>query len=238
MYKEHVPLIAEGMRADPDVFMRGIMFAVLSIQQPVTGVPRQLADIDRGELKWVWGHKREAYDYLQEHGCALWRDVVSVPSRGTENARVVITMLCRVPGLGIVKAAFVAQFLAHDVACLDTRNVNTDGRNPLETRADKKSGPAFDAKVARYVAETYGRAQFFWDRWCKEAGDYFEKTASGGNRMRKYKALVSVRQMGAIGRWETREISYDAPTADHMYALREIYARGWEPNHVRNVRPA
>ncbi len=180
MYSEHVPQIAEGMRADPDVFIRGIMFAVCSIQQPVTGVGRQLDDIDRGELKWLWGHKYEAWEYLQKHGCKLWREVCDVPTDGPENAQRAIMLLTRVPGLGIVKAAFVCQFLAHDVACLDTRNVTTDKLDPRRYRSDGEKGKktkAFERKCARYVAETYGRAQFLWDRWCAEAGAYFEKSA-------------------------------------------------------------
>jgi hypothetical protein len=38
MYRDHVPLINAAMRASPDNFVRGVMFAVLSARQPFTSV--------------------------------------------------------------------------------------------------------------------------------------------------------------------------------------------------------
>lgn len=181
MYAEHVPMIGAGMRANDDTFIRGILFAVCSIQQPITIVPRALTDIDRGELKWLWGHKREAYDYLQDHGSALWDNVTVWPTRGLENqveiSERVICALCQVPGLGIVKSAFVAQMLGHDVACLDTINVRREKRNPRQFRTDgKKTGAAFERKVQRYVAETFGHAERYWDDWCIDRADFYGMT--------------------------------------------------------------
>jgi hypothetical protein len=132
MYAEHVPQIAAGMRASDETFLRGILFAVCSIQQSIIRVPPQLHDIDAGNLTPIFGHKREAYDYLQDHGCELWwqctaeTDFPYRPSCSIE----VIGALCKVPGLGIVKSAFIAQMLGHDVACLDTINIRREKRNP------------------------------------------------------------------------------------------------------------
>ncbi len=177
MYAEHVPMIAAGMHASDDTFIRGILFAVCSIQQPITSVPRALTDIDRGELKWLWGHKREAYDYLQDHGSRLWHDIAWRTDRRPDVSEYVIGALCQVPGLGIVKSVFVAQMLGHDVACLDTINIRREKRNPRQFRTDgKKTGAAFERKVQRYVAETFGHAERYWDDWCIDRADFYEMT--------------------------------------------------------------
>ena len=179
MYAEHVPQISAGMRASDDTFIRGILFAVCSIQQSIIRVPLQLRDIDGGNLSPLFGHKREAYDYLQDHGSKLWRQCTAetdFPYRPSCSIAV-IRALAQVPGLGIVKSAFVAQMLGHDVACLDTINVRREKRNPRMFRTDgKKSGVAFERKVQKYVAETFGRAQELWDCWCIDRADFYDVT--------------------------------------------------------------
>lgn len=179
MYADHVPQINAAMRRDVQGFKRGLWFVIASIRQPVTNVPEQVAEIERYGVSapCLFGHKVDAIAYIEEHGAALF-DVVTREN----DTRRAIAALCEVPGLGIVKSAFVCQMLGHDVACLDSRNNKREGRNPraFETRGAKsgrKGGRAFTALIARYVAETEGRAQYYWDAWCEQIAGVYKLTA-------------------------------------------------------------
>lgn len=167
MYADHVPLINEAMRSDAAAFARGVMFASLSIRQPVENVPAYLDDLDRtgAESIYLLHWKRETYRHIMAHGEALWRDVCAAPLDRPQDA---IAALLGVPGLGIVKSAFIAQFLGHDVACLDSRNVAREGRALRAWRVDGLSPARISAKVDAYCAETWGKAEFYWDAWCED----------------------------------------------------------------------
>ncbi len=171
MYAEHVPIISGAMRADLGTFKRGVMFAILSARVQLNRVPDQVADLKKRGSKSpaLWNWKLDAYLHLEENAVPLW--CAAVNARTAEEC---ISGLCQIPGLGIVKAAFVAQMLGHDTACLDARNIAREDRNPRAFRTDGiKSGAAFERKVARYCAETRGRSAELWDTWCNEVGpDY------------------------------------------------------------------
>lgn len=177
MYAKHVPIIEYAMRQDVDTFCKGVMFAVLSARVQFARVPEQCRELAENgqEARCLWSWKYDAYKYLEQHKATIWRAVCACPKTkiGANHA---IANLCRIPGLGIVKAAFIAQMLGHNVACLDIRNIQRDGRNPRAYRSDgeaRKVMPAFTAKIARYVDETWGTAEHYWNTWCNEVGpDY------------------------------------------------------------------
>src|SRR5665213_1268982 len=176
MYDNHVPVISAAMRASPDTFARGCMFAILSARVQFHRVPGDLLDLDRDkhECRALWSWKGAAYAYIEANKAQLWRDTLAEidPAKA-------ILVLTRVPGLGLVKAAFVLQLAGYDVACLDVRNIVTDKRNPRAYRSDgeaRKGLPSFARKAARYVADTEGRARFYWDRWCHEVAASYGMT--------------------------------------------------------------
>ena len=176
MYDEHNPKIAEGMRRDPETFIRGALFAVLSIRQPVIYVPDMLAEVDREgrNAQSLFGFKRDSFDYLQEHGTQVWDAVC-----GAKDARGAVYAATRVPGLGIVKGAFVAQLAGFDVACLDGRNLVRLGhdRDTWKVRGEKdKATRAFGKKLDRYLAQVEGRAREFWDDWCCDVAPRWKRT--------------------------------------------------------------
>jgi hypothetical protein len=181
MYADHVPVIAGAMRADVGTFKRGVMFAILSARVPFHRVPDQCSELKkRGrDAACLWNWKFDAYCYLEDHAADLHSAAC-----GTNDAGGCIRALCQIPGLGIVKGAFVAQMLGHDVACLDARNIAREGRNPRAFRTDGvKTGAAFSAKVDRYLAETYGRAAELWDTWCNEVGPDYGMTAQQASEL-------------------------------------------------------
>lgn len=173
MYRDHVPVIAKAMHLDIATFKRGVMFAALSARTPFNRVPSQCRELSRlgDKAQCLWSWKFDAYIYVETYGEILHRAVTT--AKNTRNALYAIT---RVPGMGIVKGAFVLQLMGHDIACIDVRNIQRDGRQPRAYRSDgesKKSTPAFWRKIDRYILDTGGRAEHYWDVWCNEVGpDY------------------------------------------------------------------
>lgn len=179
MYAEHVPAINAAMRASFPTFLRGCMFAICSIRQPVTAVPDQLGELDdyRESAPCLFGHKVGAYLYLSDAttGPALWRDVCALPLTRA-GAEAGLMRLLDVPGLGIVKGAFILQFLGHNVGCLDTRNIKREKRNPRAFRTDGKPPAALRPKVKKYLVSTYGKASKYWDHWCEDVATVYDMT--------------------------------------------------------------
>jgi len=185
MYRDHMPIIRDAMREDLEIFRRGVMFAVCSIRQPTTNVPDQLArlfDGAEGENP-LFGHKFKAWEYIADNSRAalLWKKLnlfaslsygpMGYPRVGATEAAMLAIL--EVPGLGIVKSAFVLQLMGFDVACLDSRNVKREGRHPRAFRTDGKGVDQLRRQVSAYLDETYGKAEQYWDAWCRDvAGSY------------------------------------------------------------------
>lgn len=176
MYDTHVPVICAAMRADPDTFKRGLRFVVLTIRQMIVRVPDQVREVDQEGVyaASLFGSKRDAYRHIEAHGDALWAEVCAA-----ENAPDAMLVISTIPGLGIVKSAFVCQMMGFDVACLDSRNIRREGLPERAYRSDgeaRKRRPAFARKARRYAAETQGRARELWDTWCTEVGTTYGRT--------------------------------------------------------------
>lgn len=188
MYAQEMPVIRDAMQADFSVFQRGAMFAVCSIRQATINVPDQLAALfdptEDNNQNPLFGHKFLAWEFIGDASkCApMWGELCRTYKadweRDEKSEQAIITLL-RVPGLGIVKAAFVAQLMGFDVACLDARNIAREGRNPraYETRGDKSGRKYSGAIVRRYVEETGGHAQEYWDAWCTDVAAAYGRTA-------------------------------------------------------------
>lgn len=184
MYKDHcVATIAPAMRQEPAIFRRGAMFAVCSIRQPTINVPDQLGVLFDGveDENPLFGHKFKAFDFIMSNAamavhynlCRFYKADWDT----NEKAEQAIIALLACPGLGIVKAAFVAQLMGFDVACLDARNITRDQRNPRAFRTDGKRPEQLGAKVRAYVNETGGRAEEYWNAWCHDVAAAYGRTA-------------------------------------------------------------
>lgn len=180
MYSDDVPVIDKAMRGDVNAFKRGLLFALCSIRQQVLNVPDQMERICRGDLEPLWGSKIKAWDYIESNADALWKR-----SKIALTPREAVNVLLRVPGLGIVKSAFVAQMMGHDVACLDSRNVKREGMNPRAYRTDGKAPYDLRRKVAHYCDTTQGRAQELWDVWCNEVAKANNMTGDSISRLHR-----------------------------------------------------
>jgi hypothetical protein len=168
MYADHAPRIADAMRSDLEAFRRGVLFAVLSVRQPVRNVPAMLEDVDREgrESAYLLGWKRASYVQLQLEGRALWADLLAIPQDRPADA---MARLMSLTGLGLVKAGFVAQLMGWNVACLDSRNAEREGTPRRKWDLDKgRATPRLiNRKITAYLAHTEGRAEEYWDAWCE-----------------------------------------------------------------------
>lgn len=185
MYDKDVPMIAAAMRACPDVFMRGAMFAVISARVPFPRVPEAMAELERREHRaaCLWGWKLNAYHYLAIHKARLHAGVLAAGS--VEEA---LAVICEVPGLGVVKGGFVLQLMGFDIGCLDTRNIKRLGLSPRTYRSDgaaRKQARAWRSKLQRYVSETGGRARELWDDWCQDTANSYSMTAAEVSAMHR-----------------------------------------------------
>jgi len=181
MYRQEMPPIRDAMRADLEVFRRGVMFAVCSIRQPTVTVPDQLEALfdpteDNNENP-LFGSKFAAYDAITGPlGARIWAEIRQPLGNTKASCEYALTRLLEVPGLGIVKSAFVLQLMGYDVACLDSRNVKREGRNPRAFEVNKARPHTVAPMVRRYVAETFGKAQLYWDDWCADVANAYGKT--------------------------------------------------------------
>lgn len=180
MYTDDMPPIRDAMRADVEVFRRGVMFAVCSIRQATINVPGQLQalfDPGEGDENPLFGSKFAAFDWIMgPNGARVWAELRAPLGNTKASCEYGIMQLLQCPGLGIVKAAFVLQLMGYDVACLDSRNVARLGLNPRRFEARKARPHTLPTMVRQYVAETFGQARIYWDDWCSDVAAAYGKT--------------------------------------------------------------
>jgi len=178
MYQDHVSILNAAMRHDPDIFVRGVTFAFLSIRVQFIRVSAQMAEVDNAGVKAraLWGHKRGAYDYLRLNKMALHKQVCAA-----NDSETAIRAVATIPGMGIVKAAFVCQMMGHDVGCLDSRNLERLGIPPREWEG-RKGTYSFKRKVERYVQFTGGQAETLWNDWCEDVAKVYAISAESISR--------------------------------------------------------
>lgn len=176
--------------ASPEGLTDVVAFVLCTIQQPLQSVARQMADIraNGGASKYLFGSKRNGYAYAVEHKEVLFAAVTRAAQVGDTIGAV--DVLSNIPGLGIVKASFVAQIVGLEVACLDTHNLKRLGLGEAAFKMPKglKHSTRL-AKIAAYVAictET-GGARHWWNSWCDfVAGTKANRSLVSGDAVSAY----------------------------------------------------
>ena len=181
MFDNHQKRIAAYAKRGPDEFARTMTFVYATIQQSLDTVPGAMKDIDREgiESKFLWGFKREAYEWLQANKLAVYNDAMELSFTADDDRaeRELLQYFGALPGLGLVKAGFVLQLAFGLGGCIDGHNVRRfgvlEGRKalPIYMRAwhYKKASPI---KRAEYVTayqsllKRAGGCEALWDDWC------------------------------------------------------------------------
>jgi hypothetical protein len=162
--------ISASALSSPDGFARVATFVLLTIQQQLLIVPHAMADVDaKGRASaFLFGSKRAGYIYVQENKVALHATALQY-KRGGISFNELLLQFIAIPGLGLVKASFLAQCSVMYGACIDTHNLTRLGLPETAFKLPKglKIGSVL-ARVATYqaICDASGDSEFWWDSWC------------------------------------------------------------------------
>ena len=164
MYADHMPIIrAHGFR-DAQGLRDVLTVVLLSSRGPLVRVPPMVREVKQRGAKApsLWGWKLDGWQYLRDNAEDLLAGL-----HEAETPVQAIAILCRVPGLGLVKAGFGAQLLGFATGCLDSRNANEYGIPPRAWRTDGTVPKT--TRIMAYCAEVdrLGGAEVLWDNWCR-----------------------------------------------------------------------
>ena len=190
MFKDDNKKIASFALKSPDNMVRVGTFVLTTIQAGLATTQAQMHDIDEhgASSKHLWGNKRDGFLYLQEHKQVIFAAIkAAVKANDPIGA---IDVLTNVPNLGIVKAAFVAQLVGLDVACIDSHNCDRLGLSRSALKFSKKVKPELKRKkIADYVKFTQdtGGSEYWWNTWCEYvAGNRANKRLDTAEKVSKY----------------------------------------------------
>ena len=198
MYDRDAKKIAKFALKNPDNLVRVATFVLTTIPAGLATTHNQMLDIDKhgADSKYLWGNKRQGYEYLQEHKQVLFAAVKAAVK--ADDAVGAIDVLTNVPNLGIVKAAFVVQMVGLDVACIDSHNCDRLGLPRTALRFSKKvKDEVKRKKIADYVQFTRdtGGSEYWWNTWSEYvAGNRSNKNLTSGDEVSKFHA-TAVMQM-------------------------------------------
>ncbi len=178
MFIDDVPAIQAHALASAKGLSDVIEFVLCTIRQPLQRMQAQRADIAaKGAASaFLFGPKRAGWIFAQEHADYLYRVTLDILNRDDSDDRKadLIQHFMQVPGLGMVKAAFVVQCIGGGTACIDSHNLTRLGLTEAAVRVSSKLKPAtIRAKVLAYVGmcESTGGSAYWWDTWCDYVAD-------------------------------------------------------------------
>ena len=190
MFKDDNKKIARFALKNPENMVRVGTFVLTTIQAGLATTQAQMHDIDEhgAASKYLWGNKRDGFLYLQEHKQVIFAAIKAAVK--TNDPIAAIDVLTNVPNLGIVKAAFVAQLVGLDVACIDSHNCDRLGLSRSALKFSKKVKPELKRKkIADYVKFTQdtGGSEYWWNTWCEYvAGNRANKRLDTAEKVSKY----------------------------------------------------
>lgn len=169
MYDRDMPAMKAHAFASPEGLTDIVAFVLCTIQQPLQSVGNQMRDIRRNgdQSKYLFGSKRDGYRYAVEHKAVLHAALIAAAD--VNDTLGFVDVMSNVPGLGVVKASFVAQICGFEASCLDTHNLKRLGLSESAFKLAKSVLPATKrAKIARYldICLSTGGARYWWDVWC------------------------------------------------------------------------
>ena len=169
----------------PDALVNTGLFVLLTIQAGLSTVKGSMVKVERDvyQADCLWGKKAEGYMYLIDNADYLYGKVYDIADKyGYDTpmgCQEIIRLFIQVPNLGMVKAAFFAQCLGFNTACLDSHNLTRFGVSSSAVKLNMKAKePTIRRKIAEYVqlchdlrgqlsASDYeSSAEYWWNSWC------------------------------------------------------------------------
>lgn len=199
MYKRDCTEIAEHGLSSPEGLVDIIEFTLCTIQAGLHGTMAQRQDIKKTGLKsrFLWGSKAAGLKHAIDKSAILWGRLCCLRENSAEDVEIcteAVDLLMTVPGLGLVKAAFVAQMLGFNVACLDSHNLKRLGKtSAFVSVSSKLKKQTRLAKISAYVqfCQLKG-SEYWWDSWCEHVA---------GNRANKDLSTADL-----VSRWHVRVV--------------------------------
>ena len=220
MYKRDVAEIKDFVRiVGPDALVNVILFVLLTIQAGLSTVKGQLKKVDEDGFRanCLWGKKSDGLRYARDNKDFLYGRLYKIIQThgyaSTEGCVAAIELFITIPNLGLVKAAFVAQCLGFDVACLDSHNLARFGipasqvkDNPkakIETRRKKWASYVQLCRDLTKTPKTKNlmmcldcetATEYWWNSWCSYvAGNIANRSLDSGDIVSRYHVECIVR---------------------------------------------
>lgn len=180
MYAEHNPRIAAHALSSPEGLADVALFTLATIRQPLTIIPVVMQDVyNQGTSSpHLFSFKRQGWEYVEEHMGDLFGQMRIINKYATKRKRAfeALKLFHSIPGLGAVKAGFMAQLCGFEVGCIDSHNLELYGIESKAVEVRKTLKPeTIDRKLLEYVelSDKLGGSEHLWNYWCKHvAGTY------------------------------------------------------------------
>ena len=192
--RDCLPIVA-ACQQSAEMTVRAAQMVILSIRYPFLDLAMPMADVDAhgAESRFIYGWKRDSLAYVVRNAGALHSIARALYTQEIALADAVLAFSA-VPGLGIVKASFLAQLTAGDGACLDAHNVDSLGLARTAFKFPKTlTVDAQRARIAAYNAawQTVGDSAWWWDRWCDaRATKRAARGVTGADVSRLHRTLI------------------------------------------------
>lgn len=173
MYDNDVPIIADHGLSSEKGLLDVIEFVLATIQQSLSVVPQIRHDIGQNGMqsRFLFKNKRDGLMYAEDNIAELLEDICEIIAKHGQHSETAATYAVlhffQIPGLGVVKAAFVAQCLGFNTACIDSHNLDRLGISPESVRIRKKLKPrTVVRKIRDYVKLTQQiGCETLWNDW-------------------------------------------------------------------------
>jgi len=172
------------------------LFVLLTIQAGLSAVRGSMVKVenDAFDADCLWGKKSDGYKYLVYNADFLYGKLYHIAdTKGYESVEAcadVIQLFMQVPNLGMVKAAFLAQCLGFNVACIDSHNIKRLGISPnlVKTPPSGMKPATVRKKVEQYVELTQQEgSEYWWNTWCEYvAGNRANRALDTGDVVSRY----------------------------------------------------
>jgi hypothetical protein len=193
MYKRDVEAIIAICEQKQSV-LPVVLFVLTTIQSALFGCKNQIKDTNKlgSSSRFMWGKKGDGLDYTRQNDAFLWGKINHIKqSMGTDSVEAcvaAIELFLAVPNLGMVKAAFAAQCLGFNVACIDSHNLKRLGMNENQVKLGKVKPETRTKKITAYVEMTQEQgSEYWWDSWCEYvAGNQANRQLDTGDVVSRY----------------------------------------------------